>query len=73
MCSFSNNAEAIIIHLFIAILNFNFASSLGVLLGCIFEDLKALMGIAPYALLPIILFSGFFANPKYFYSWTRWL
>lgn len=82
MCSFSTTNEAILMHLFVSILIYLWAGGLGIyiliykigiVIGCIFNDLKALMGIAPYAVLPYILFSGFFANPKFFYSWTRWI
>lgn len=78
MCGYHNTTEAIIMHLFVSVLIYNWASGLGkfnnyylgMLVGCIFSDLKAILGIAPYTLLPYVLFSGFFANPKFFYSWT---
>ncbi|CAD8094506.1 unnamed protein product [Paramecium primaurelia] len=73
MCGYHNTTEAVIMHMFVSILIYNWASGLGMLVGCIFSDLKAILGIAPYTLLPYVLFSGFFANPKFFYSWTRWI
>lgn len=82
MCGYNTTSEAILMHLFLSILIYLWAGGLGIyfiidyigiVIGCIFNDIKELIGIAPYAVMPYILFSGFFANPKFFYSWIRWV
>jgi len=32
------------------------------MVGCVFDDFKALTSITPMLIMPMILFSGFFAN-----------
>lgn len=81
MCKFQNNYESILMHLFVAILIYSWSSGLGIskiyklgmVIGCLFSDIKAIFGIGSYTVMPYILFSGFFANPKYFYSWVKWI
>lgn len=46
---------------------------IGLMAGCLFTDIKAAMGILPMLVMPIILFSGFFANSKNFYVWISWI
>ena len=41
--------------------------------GCAFKDVKVATGIVPMVLMPLIIFSGFFANSKNFYVWIGWL
>ena len=70
------NAEEggyVVTHLFIAVLMSLCGNSIGLMAGCAFKDVKVATGIVPMVLMPLIIFSGFFANSKYFYVWIGWL
>lgn len=81
MCSYNDEkAEFVPIHIFICILLFLCANSMGIdliysglMAGCGFSDVKAATSITPMVLMPLILFSGFFANQKNFFAWIGWL
>jgi ABC-type multidrug transport system permease subunit len=63
----------VVFHIFIAILTCLNGNSIGLMAGCAFNDIKAATSIIPLVLFPLILFSGFFANIKYFYVWIGWI
>lgn len=82
MCCFQNNYESALMHVLISVLIYSWASGIGIhfhnifeamITGCIFSDGKAIIGIGSYTIMPYILFSGFYANPKFFYSWDKWV
>lgn len=54
----------VIAHIFIAILTCLNGNSMGLMAGCAFNDIKVATSIVPLILLPLIIFSGFFANSK---------
>lgn len=65
--------EYLLIHLLILILFYASISSLGQLVGCVFPDIREATNLGPSVVMPVILFSGFFANSKSFYEWAKWL
>ena len=70
------NAEEggyVVSHIFIAILLSLCGNSLGLMAGCAFNDIKVATSIVPMVLMPLIIFSGFFANSKNFYVWIGWI
>ncbi|KAM3141214.1 hypothetical protein pb186bvf_006599 [Paramecium bursaria] len=60
-------------HIFIAVLLALCANSMGLMAGCAFKDVKLALNIVPMVLMPLIIFSGFFANQKNFYVWIGWI
>jgi len=48
-------------------------TKLGLMAGCAFSDIKAATSITPIILMPLIIFSGFFANSKDFFVWIGWI
>jgi hypothetical protein len=63
----------VIAHIFISILTCLNGNSIGLMAGCAFNDIKVATSIVPLVLLPLIIFSGFFANSKQFYVWIGWI
>lgn len=49
------------------------ATGLGVLVGCIFNELEVALNIAPLIFYPMILFSGFYVNSDSVRDWIKWL
>lgn len=47
-------------------------SSFGLLIGSIFQDEKSISAVVPILILPLILFSGFFANRETLPPWISW-
>ena len=41
--------------------------------GCAVNDIKVATSMVPLLFTPLIIFSGFFANIKQFYSWIGWI
>jgi len=48
-------------------------NSLGLLLGSVISDVKAVSAATPIILLPVILFSGFFKNRNNLPVWIGWI
>ena len=48
-------------------------SSLGLILGGVIEDHKSVAVVTPIALIPFILFSGFFKNSANLAPWVGWI
>lgn len=48
-------------------------NSLGMFLGSIVNDPKAVSAISPALILPFVLFSGFFKNSSNLPDWIGWL
>lgn len=53
-----------IAHLFISILCCLNGNGMGLMAGAAFNDIKVATSIVPLILLPLTIFSGFFANSK---------
>ena len=49
------------------------ASSMGLLLGCMLPNAEVAVSIAPIALIPFMLFGGFFANLSSIGDWLSWI
>lgn len=60
----SKDGGVVVTHIFIAILTCLNGNSMGLMAGCAFNDIKVATSIVPLILLPLIIFSGFFANSK---------
>ena len=60
----SENGGVVVAHIFITILTCLNGNSMGLMAGCAFNDIKVATSIVPLILLPLIIFSGFFANSK---------
>eukprot|EP01016_Furgasonia_blochmanni_P014246 TRINITY_DN17428_c0_g1_i1.p1 TRINITY_DN17428_c0_g1~~TRINITY_DN17428_c0_g1_i1.p1 ORF type:complete len:310 (-),score=34.65 TRINITY_DN17428_c0_g1_i1:23-889(-) len=48
-------------------------NSVGLLIGCLFEDAKVAAAIAPLPMIPLMLFSGFYANAAGYPDWIGWI
>ena len=65
-----NTAEIVVINIIICILlglsGNSFGNSnliiIGLMAGCMFSDIKAASGFLPVVLMPLVIFSGFYAN-----------
>lgn len=60
-------------YLLIAILLSLCTNSMGLMAGCAFKDVKMAINVVPMVLMPLIIYSGFFANSKSFFVWIGWL
>lgn len=60
----SRDGGVVVAHVFIAILTCLNGNSIGLMAGCAFNDIKVATSIVPLVLLPLVIFSGFFANSK---------
>lgn len=60
----AKDGGVVITHIFIAILTCLNGNSIGLMAGCAFNEIKVATSIVPMVLLPLIIFSGFFANSK---------
>ncbi|CAD8179154.1 unnamed protein product [Paramecium octaurelia] len=69
----SKDGGVVVIHIFVAILTCLNGNSMGLMAGCAFNDIKVATSIVPLVLLPLIIFSGFFANSKQFFVWIGWI
>ncbi|CAK84665.1 unnamed protein product (macronuclear) [Paramecium tetraurelia] len=56
----------------IVLVQFNF-QLLGLMTGCMFNDLKAAAGFLPVVLMPLVIFSGFYANQSMYMDWIGWI
>lgn len=73
MVGLANTAEQFFIFYLISFF-INFAgNSLGLLLGSVIPDAKAVSAATPIVLLPFVLFSGFFKNRFNLPVWIGWL
>jgi len=66
-------AETVVIHIFVCILACLNGNSIGLMAGCAFNDIKTATSIVPLLIMPLVLFSGFFANSKNFFPWIGWI
>jgi len=51
-------------------------NSIGLFLGCLFEDVSIALLVAPMVILPLMMFSGFFLNPEstpVYLQWIEWI
>lgn len=69
----TDNAGKVFTHFFIAILTAFTGNSMGLTTGCIFKDVKTAKSLMWVVLLPLTMFTGFFANQKQYYVWTGWV
>jgi hypothetical protein len=60
----TRDGGVVVAHIFIAILTCLNGNSIGLMAGCAFNEIKVATSIVPMVLLPLIIFSGFFANSK---------
>lgn len=60
----AKDGGVVVAHVFIAILTCLNGNSIGLMAGCAFNEIKVATSIVPMVLLPLIIFSGFFANSK---------
>ena len=75
------SADLIVINIIICILLGMSGNSFGILLyltiglmtGCMFNDVKSAAGFLPVVIMPFVLFSGFYANSSTFMSWIGWI
>ena len=67
---FTNRHIVIFMHELYGYLNY---IKLGLMAGCAFKDVKMAINIVPMVLMPLIIYSGFFANSKSFFVWIGWL
>ena len=60
----TNDGGVFFAHILICILTCLNGNSMGLMAGCAFNDIKVANSILPLVLMPLIIFSGFFANSK---------
>lgn len=68
-----SSAEIVVVHMFIFALLSLCGNSIGLMGGCMFEDVKVAAGVVPMMVMPLVLFSGFFKNSSNFMSWVSWI
>jgi len=49
------------------------ATSFGILIGCIFNELEVALNVAPLIFFPFMLFSGFYVNSESISVWVKWI
>jgi ABC-type multidrug transport system permease subunit len=49
------------------------STGLGILIGCIFNELEVALNIAPLIFFPMMLFSGFYVNSDSVRDWIVWV
>lgn len=63
MVGWNDNSGGIVVtHIFICILLGLCGNSVGLMAGSMFKDVRTASGMLPMVLMPLILFSGFWAN-----------
>ncbi|CAK84182.1 unnamed protein product (macronuclear) [Paramecium tetraurelia] len=67
------SASTVVIHIFVCILLGITGNSMGLMVGSMLQDSKNASGIIPMVLMPLIAFSGFFANQSLFMNWISWV
>lgn len=66
-------AEIVVINIFICFLLGFSGNSVGLMAGSMFKDVRTASGMLPMVLMPLVLFSGFYANQSQLMSWIGWL
>lgn len=55
-------------------INITFAATgLGILVGCIFNEIEVALNITPLIFYPMMLFSGFYVNSDSVQIWVKWI
>jgi ATP-binding cassette subfamily G (WHITE) protein 2 len=49
------------------------ATGLGILIGCLFNDIEVALNAAPLFFFPMMLFSGFYVNSESVRDFVKWL
>lgn len=70
---FTEDAGRFFIFALILILDVLVATSMGFFVGCAVQNASAATSLVTVAMLPFILFAGFFVNLDDIYVWLRWL
>jgi len=73
MMGLSSSAEQFFMMYFITFLIGLCGNSLGLLLGSVIYDVKAISAAVPFILLPFLLFSGFYKNTNNLAKWLGWI
>ncbi|TPX35846.1 hypothetical protein SeLEV6574_g08132 [Synchytrium endobioticum] len=73
MVGLQNSAAKYFIHCAFAVLASVAGWALGILFACIFSSLPVALAAAPVILMPLMLFSGLFANLDTIPVWLRWI
>ncbi|CAK84666.1 unnamed protein product (macronuclear) [Paramecium tetraurelia] len=66
-------ASIVIINILVCILLGLSGNSMGLMVGSMLSDARNASGIIPVVLMPLIAFSGFYANQSLFMDWISWL
>ena len=48
-------------------------TGIGILIGCLFNDLEVALNVTPLFFFPFILFSGFYVNSDSIQWWVKWI
>ncbi|CAD8112607.1 unnamed protein product [Paramecium primaurelia] len=67
------SGDIVIINIIICILLGLSGNSFGLMAGCMFTDVKAASGFLPVVLMPLVIFSGFYANQSQYMDWIGWI
>jgi hypothetical protein len=65
--------EVVFINLFIFFLLSFAGNSVGLMAGCLFNDVKVAAGILPMFVMIFVLFGGFFQNQGNYMAWIGWI
>ncbi|CAD8169780.1 unnamed protein product [Paramecium octaurelia] len=65
--------DIVVINIIICIMLGLSGNSFGLMTGCMFSDLKAAAGFLPVVLMPLVIFSGFYANQNMYMDWIGWI
>lgn len=57
-----SRADIVIVNIFICILLGLVGNSCGLMAGSMFKDVRSASGMLPLVIMPLVLFSGFYAN-----------
>lgn len=73
---FQPSGEKYVICIIILVLLALAGNAIGLFIACVFQDLAVALMVAPLAILPLMMFSGFFINPDsmpVYLAWIQWI
>jgi len=74
ICAFNNeNPAKFFIFALFMVLQSVAGNAIGLMAGCLFNDPRVATGVAPMAMMPLMVFSGFYINTGQMPVWLAWI
>jgi ABC-type multidrug transport system permease subunit len=73
MSGLNFSAQGFFFHWFVLFIMVFVGSSLGMLIGSLVSDVKSVMPLISFVIVPLILFAGYFKNRHDLPSWAGWI